>query len=435
MLGYTYLLAACLLGATLIGVRALDNGVARLPVMGYTSYEYRCNVTQDLVRMNAEQVVSLGLKDLGYNYINLDACYAESNRSATGQIVADPSRFAFGMPVLTAEIHGLGLKAGMYGSSGWFSCGGDEPGSFQNEVNDVRHWQLDWGFDFVKIVDCGVPFDDIIREGILGKYQRMADAIAQVAQESGRDPLVLSVSSGGDQFPYLWASRLGHSWRIGKNVDPSWSSIADAINTNSFISWASDYYGHNDMDYLQIGQGGLTFEEEKTHFTAWAFLKSPLIINTDLSKISKQDLSILMNDEIIAVNQDPVVGKAVTPFRWGSDPNYWTSDPARPAQYWSGETQNGTVFMLINTFDAPATMFFNLTESPYIRAGRQYSVRDLWAHADVGVAVHNWTVPAVPSHGVVALLLQDAGDEPNGEGPPCARQANQCVSESGTPAA
>ncbi|KAI0739213.1 glycoside hydrolase [Daedaleopsis nitida] len=407
-------------------VHALDNGVGRLPVMGYTSYHLRCNTTQDQMRMDAERMISLGLKDVGYNYVNFDSCYAESDRSADGQIVADRTRFPLGMPVLTAEIHGLGMKAGVYGSYGWGFCSSDtEPGSFQNELKDVRHWQLDWGFDYLKLVGCKTPYDDVTRQGVVGMFQRTTDAVAQVAQESGRDPLVLNLGIPQQQ-PYLWASRLAQSWRAEANVVPAWSSIAATIHELSFISWSADFYAHNDLDYLQIGLAGLTFEEAKTHFTAWALLKSPLIINTDLSQISDQNLAIFKNEEIIAINQDPLVGRAVTPFRWGANPD-WTNDPARPAQYWSGETQNGTVFMLINVLNTPATLTFNLTESPWIRAGRQYAVRDLWAHADSGIAVRSYTARAVPAHGVVALLLQDAGDEPEGLAPPCAFPNADCT--------
>ncbi|THH03980.1 hypothetical protein EW146_g10301 [Bondarzewia mesenterica] len=178
------------------------------------------------------------------------------------------------------------------------------------------------------------------------------------------------------------------------------------------------------------GNGDLTFEESKTHFTAWALMKSPLLIGTDLPSITSESLEILTNKEIIAISQDPVVGTGVTPFRWGINPD-WTLNASYPAQYWSGKSQNGTVFMLLNFFDEPADMFFSLTESPWIRAGRQYSVRDLWAHTNNGTAVRNFTAKAVPPHGVAALLLQDAGDEPGGIYPPCA-VIEWCMAPNGT---
>jgi len=187
---------------------------------------------------------------------------------------------------------------------------------------------------------------------------------------------------------------------------------------------------NNDMDMLQLGNGGLTFDEAKSHWTAWALMKSPLLIGTNLSAITSDILGILKNTEVLAINQDPVVGESISPFRWGINPD-WTSNSSFPAQYWSGPTQSGTVFMLLNTLNEPATMFFNLTESPWIRAGRQYSVRDLWTHTDNGTAVRNFTATDVPAHGVVALLLKDAGNEPSGIFPACSVWF-QCTDQNGT---
>ncbi|KAF8659071.1 hypothetical protein AX16_001910, partial [Volvariella volvacea WC 439] len=171
-----------------------------------------------------------------------------------------------------------------------------------------------------------------------------------------------------------WGADLGHSWRTTDDIGPNWRSIANIINFNSFITASTDFYGHNDLDMLQLGNGALTYEESKTHFTAWAFMKSPLLIGTNLSRITPEILGVLKNQEILAINQDPVVGKSISPFRWGVNPN-WTSNSTHPAQYWSGPSQNGTVFMLINTLDRAADMTFTLTESPWIRNGRQYAVR------------------------------------------------------------
>ncbi|KAH9848316.1 glycoside hydrolase family 27 protein [Lenzites betulinus] len=410
-------------------VQALDSGVAKLPVLGYNTWNaYHCDINETVVLQAAKLMVSLGLSDVGYEHVNIDDCYAEKNRSASGDIVPDKERFAAGMNDLTDQIHAMGLKAGIYSDSGWFTCQ-LYPGSYQNEARDAKTFQ-DWGFDYLKFDNCAIPYDEIIREGIVGKYQRMANAIADLSKSSGKPPLIFSLCEWGEEQPWLWARRFGQSWRTTGDISPDWGSIANIINQNSFIAWASDFYGHNDMDILEIGNGDLTHDEAKTHFTAWALMKSPLLIGTDLSTITDDDLAILKNEEILAISQDPVVGTSVTPFRWGINPD-WVSNSTHPAQYWSGESQNGTVFMLINTLDSPADMFFSLTESPWIRAGRQYSVRDLWTHTDNGTAVRNFTAHAVPAHGVVALLLKDAGDEPAGSGPPCARP-EWCINQNGT---
>ncbi|KAJ7185889.1 glycoside hydrolase superfamily [Mycena filopes] len=441
MYSFKLLSSIVLLGS----VAALDNGVARLPVLGYNTWNaYQCNIDQDLVLTTAKLVVSLGLQDVGYQYVNIDDCYAEKSRSASGDIVPDKVRFP-NITDLTDQIHALGLKTGivrrasaMHGDSGWFTCAG-YPGSFQNELRDATTFQ-NWGFDYLKYDNCNIPFDDVIREGMVGKFQRMTDALAQLAESSGKPPFVFSLCQWGWSQVWLWGKDLGHSWRVTGDISPQWNSLASIINFNSFITQATDFSGHNDMDMLQLGNGGLTFDEAKSHFTAWALMKSPLLIGTNLSSITPEILGILKNTEILAINQDPVVGKSISPFpgertyvidarillvlsvvltQFTSLQPDWTSDSNFPAQYWSGPTQSGTVFMLLNTLAEPATMFFKLIESPWIRAGRQYSVRDLWTHTDNGTAVRNFTAVNVPAHGVVALLLKDAGDEPGGLSPPC----------------
>ncbi|KAG6377411.1 glycoside hydrolase family 27 protein [Boletus reticuloceps] len=389
---------------------------------------YYCAIDEKLIIKTAELMKSLGLADAGYNHLSLDDCYSEKKRSPEGDIVANQARFPSGMKALTDQIHDLGYKAGIYSDSGWFTCQ-LYPGSYQNEARDIKLFQ-DWGFDYLKYDNCAVPFDNITRENIMGRYERMANAIKDLAESSGRPPLFLSMCQWGREQGWFWARKYGQSWRTTDDIGASWSSVASLINQNSFYTWATDFYGHNDMDMLEVGNGDLTYEETKTHFTAWALMKSPLLIGLHLESASEESLEILTNHEVIAINQDPVVGTSISPFRWGINPNY-VSNKTHPAQYWSGESQNGTIFMLINTLDEPATMFFNLTESPWIRAGTQYNVRDLWTHTDNGTAVRNFTVYDVPAHGVVALLLQDAGDEPEGHWPPCA-VIEWCMGQDGT---
>ncbi|KAI0055502.1 glycoside hydrolase family 27 protein [Artomyces pyxidatus] len=404
------------------------NSDARLPFMGYNTWNYfACDINETIILETAGLLKTLGLADLGYNYMNIDDCWHEPSRSPDGFLVANKERFPSGMKNLTDSIHALGLQAGIYSDSGWFTCQ-MFPGSYQYEARDAQTF-LDWGFDLLKYDNCAEPFDTVIREGMVGKFQRMSEAINELAQSSGKR-LIYSLCQWGREQPWLWAREFGQSWRTTEDIGPEWRYLSSIINQNSFITWASDFYGHNDMDMLEIGNGNLTYDEQKSHFTAWALMKSPLLIGTDLSLLTPEALEILGNREIIAINQDPVVGTSVSPFRWGINPD-WVSNASFPAQYWSGKSQNGTVFMLLNTLDRPADMFFNLTESPWIRAGRQYSVRDLWTHTDNGTAVRNITARGVPAHGVVALLLKDAGDEPSGIFPPCA-VLEWCTAENGT---
>ncbi|KAH9829571.1 glycoside hydrolase superfamily [Rhodofomes roseus] len=415
--------------ATSSGVFALENGVARLPVLGYNTWNaYACNIDENLILETASLMQSLGLQDVGYTHVNLDDCWAEKNRTADGLLAPNAERFPSGFNNLTSQLHDMGFQAGIYEDSGWLTCAG-YPGSYSNELLDATTFQ-NWGFDYLKYDNCYIPFDDVIRQGTYGKYQRMADAIAQLASSSGESPLIYSLCEWGWSQVWIWGTTVGNSWRVDGDIADNWDALANIINLATFITGYTNYYGRNDLDILEVGNGNMTYDENKSHFTAWALLKSPLLIGTNLSAASPDIIGILKNTEILAINQDPTVGMSISPFRWGINPD-WTSNSSYPAQYWSGPSENGTVFMLLNTLDEPANMFFNLTESPWIRAGRQYSVRDLWTHTDNGTAVRNFTAAAVPPHGVVALLLQDAGDEPAGILPLCAVYY-QCSSENGT---
>ena len=262
----------------------------------------------------------------------------------------------------------------------------------------------------------------------------MSDAIAEFAEQSGCT-FEFSLCEWGWQQPWIWGRRLAQAWRIDGDIKPYWSAIAAIIDQASFQYWATDFYSHNDMDILEVGNtglgtppGNLTYNEAKSHFTAWALLKSPLIIGTDLSKATAETLEILGNTDLIKINQDPDVGQSISPFRWGINADF-VSNASHPAEYWSGNSSYGVIFMILNSQDSPQRMFFNLTESWAIRAGRQYSVYDMWEHKHTGVAVRyvcqvlgwikslnnvplrNMTVH-LPAHGVAALLLNDDGPEP-----------------------
>ncbi|KXN84641.1 putative alpha-galactosidase B [Leucoagaricus sp. SymC.cos] len=399
---------------------------------------FQCNIDEDLILETAYLMQSLGLQDAGYSYVNIDDCYAEKNRSQGGDIIEDRVRFKNGMKKLNEGVHALGFKTGIYGDSGWFTCGG-YPGSWGNELHDLRTF-ANWGFDYLKYDNCAIPYDSITRTGIVGKYQRMADAVKQVAKETRKPPIVFSLCEWGWSQVWLWGAELGQSWRTTGDIAPKWESLTFIINFNSFITQATDFYGRNDLDmvtdeYFLSGNGGLTYEEAKSHFTAWALMKSPLLVGCTLPSAASYHLSCYLNcqdrhQQILGINQDSVVGKSISPFRWGINPD-WTSNSTHPAQYWSGPCKDGIVFMLLNTLDEPATMTFNLTESPWIRAGRQYTVRDLWMHTDNGTAIRNFTAHDVPPHGVVALLLKDADDEPEGLFPECSVWW-QCTDRNGT---
>lgn len=237
-----------------------------------------------------------------------------------------------------------------------------------------------------------IPADNITQDSMVGRFTRMSDAIAEFAARTNVT-FQYSLCQWGWNQPYIWGRRIAQSWRNTGDIRPTWTALAAIINTASFHSEAANFFGHNDLDLLEVGNtgqgtppGNLTFDEAKSHFTAWALLKSPLFISTDLRNASEETFEILGNKDIIKINQDPIVGESLTPFRWGVNDNY-VSNATHPAEYWSGNSSYGIVFMVLNSLDSPQQMSFNLTESWAIRTGRQYSAYDLWKHEVTGVAV------------------------------------------------
>ncbi|KAK4238541.1 putative alpha-galactosidase B [Achaetomium macrosporum] len=420
-------MAALLLGLLCLcgtGATALDNGVGKLPALGFNTWNlYQCDYTADVLLAQAQAMVDKGLVKAGYQTFMLDDCYSLKERDSNGRIVADPAKFPKGMRDFTKSLSKLGFKAGIYSDAGYYTCAG-YPGSYGNEALDLETF-AEWGFSYLKYDNCYIPFDNVTQQNVYGRYERMSNAIRARAQKTRSAPVQLALCEWGWQQPWIWARRLGQSWRITGDIRPWWSSLASIINQASFIASATDFYGHNDMDILEVGNtgrgappGNLTFDEAKSHFTAWALLKSPLLISSDMEAASQETIEILGNQDILKINQDLNVGESIAPFRWGSNADF-TWDPAHPAEYWTGNSSYGVVFMVLNTHDTARHMSFNLTESWAIRAGRVYSVYDMWSHTHNGTAGRRIDL-TLPPHGVAALLLNDAGPEPSGLEPYCA---------------
>ncbi|KAF2648755.1 glycoside hydrolase family 27 protein [Lophiostoma macrostomum CBS 122681] len=385
------------LNILLSSVVAISNGVGKLPKMGYNTFNaFGCNYNEENVSAIAQSMTEEGLVEAGYNSIIFDDCFTMKERSNIGELQEDYERFPSGMRNLTDRLKELGISASAYSDAGYKTCGG-YPGSYGHEEQDLRTFRK-WGFDYLKYDNCYIPFDNITQENVYGRYARMANTIAAEAMETKNAPFWFSLCEWGWQQP--------------------WSALTAIIDNASFHYWATNFYGHNDMDILEVGNtgqgdpvGNLTIDEAKSYFTAWALLKSPLLISTNLVNASQEAREILKNHDLIKINQDPNVGESISPFRWGNNQPDYVSNATHPAQFWSGNSSYGVVFMLLNTLDTQQDMFVNLTESWAIRAGRLYDVFDMWTHTRNGTVMRNMTV-TLPPHGVAALLLNDAGPEP-----------------------
>lgn len=172
---------------------------------------------------------------------------------------------------------------------------------------------------------------------------------------------------------------------------------------NSFILNDVDFWGHPDPDMLEVGNEGLTTAEERTHFAFWAAMKSPLLIGTNLETASADAKSILLNRYLLAFNQDDVYGAPAKPYKWGTNPDY-TFNATHPAEFWSGESQAGTLVLMLNTLAESRNMTVDFAEVPQLDTDTTYSVLDIWTGEELGSSNSGVTVE-VPSHDTAALLF------------------------------
>lgn len=278
-------------------------GLALTPPMGWNSWnKFACNVDETLIRQMADAMVSTGMKDAGYVYINIDDCW-HGERDSLGFIHPDGKRFPSGIKALADYVHAKGLKIGLYSDAGSQTCGG-RPGSRGYEFQDAMTY-ASWGIDYLKYDWCNT-------EGLMaeGAYKTIAAAL----KKAGR-PIVLSICEWGHDKPWIWGPAVGHLWRTTGDIYNCFDCIKDH---GSWKAWGVMQIldkqdglrkyagpGHwNDPDMLEVGNGALTESEDRAHFSMWAMLAAPLIAGNDLRSMNKHTTSVLTNTDVIAVNQD-----------------------------------------------------------------------------------------------------------------------------------
>lgn len=285
------------------GVFEQETGRSFLPpLMGWSSWNtYRVNISEELIKNQADALVRQGLKDVGYIYVNIDDGFF-GGRDEQGQMTYHRERFPNGMKVVSDYIHSLGLKAGIYAEAGDNTCGsiydddkkGIGSGLYGHEQADMNLFLKDWNYDFIKIDYCGALELGLEEEQ---RYQTICDAIRQ----TGRTDVSINICRWA--FPGTWAARLARSWRISPDITPHWNSVKNIIHKNLYLSAYAGEGHYNDMDMLEIGRG-LKFNEEIVHFGMWCIMSSPLLIGCDLATIPEPSLRLLKNRELIALNQD-----------------------------------------------------------------------------------------------------------------------------------
>ncbi len=370
---------------------ALDNGLARTPPMGWNSWNKcaRKGLNEKVVRETADAMASNGMKDAGYQFVIRDDCW-QTGRDAAGNILADAERFPSGIKALADYVHGKGLKLGIYTDVGTMTCA-KRPGSIGHEYQDAKQYAA-WGVDYLKEDWCNT----LPGQNSESSYTLMRNALA----ESGR-PIVFSICEWGSTKPWLWAGPVGNLWRSTPDIQDCWDckrtwggggvvQILDLMN--GLESYAGP--GHwNDPDMLEVGNGGMTKEEYRTHFSMWAMFAAPLLAGNDVANMTADTKEILLNKDVIAVDQDALGQQGRRVKKTGD------------LEVWSKQLQDGgRAVALLNRSAATAKISVAWTDIGYPDAVSA-NVQDLWTKKESS-AVKSGYSAEVPSHGVVMVRVK-----------------------------
>jgi alpha-galactosidase len=369
--------------------------LALTPPMGWNSWnKFACNVSEDLIKGMADAVVKSGMKDAGYVYVNIDDCWQVS-RDANANIVADPQRFPHGMKAVGDYIHSLGLKFGVYSDAGSKTCAG-RPGGLGHEYQDALQ-SAAWGVDYLKYDWCNTTTQDA-----KASYANIRAAL----DASGR-PIVLSICEWGKAQPWLWGKEVGGNlWRATGDINDRWGGqekwkdgTCCSNGVTAIIDQEAPLYsyagpGHwNDPDMLEVGNGGMTDVEYRSHFSLWAILAAPLIAGNDLRNMRPEIRDILTNKEVIAVDQDALGRQGERVAKNGD------------LEVWAKQLKDGSrAVVLLNRGAAEQQVSASWQDLGYPNS-LTASIRDLWQHKDLGKITGKFSAP-VASHGVVMITVK-----------------------------
>ena len=384
--------------------RALDNGVARTPPMGWNTWNtFGCNINETLIRQTADAIVANGLRDLGYKYVVVDDCWFNPNRDAQGNLQAHPQRFPSGMKALGDYLHARGLLFGIYQVPLDKTCaqvGGTFPGatgSLNHEYQDARQFAA-WGVDYLKYDWCsgtGTINDQVARFGI------MRDALAS----TGR-PIVYSINPNSYHAktgPLRNWSDVANLWRTTEDITNAWNTgqtngypmgIQNIVDVTVPLAGYAAPGGFNDPDMLEVGNGGMNDTEMRSHFALWSMLAAPLMMGNDVRSASAATLAILRNANLVAINQDTLGRQAVQVSFDGT-----RRVLAKPLA-------NGDVAVaLFNQGGSTTTV--STTAAAIGKSGSSFTLRDAWTDA---TSTSTGTISAsVPAHGTVVYRVSGGG--------------------------
>lgn len=291
------------------------------PLMGWSSWNtFAVDISERLICETAQTMAENGLRDAGYLYVNIDDGFFDGH-DENGKLRIHPERFPNGLGCVADRIHSLGLRAGIYSDAGADTCGsgysgdtgGRGSGLYGHDRDDCRFYFRDCGFDFIKVDYCGGGWLNLDEKK---RYTEIAEAV----REAGGGKVRLNICRW--RFPGTWAASIADSWRTTEDIRANWRSVRGIISQNLYLSAFASPGHYNDMDMLEvghrvgttktgfsmIGDTGLTWEEEKTHFGMWCMLSSPLLIGCDVRTIPRETKDLVTNPYLVSMDQNRGLG-------------------------------------------------------------------------------------------------------------------------------
>jgi alpha-galactosidase len=390
--------------------------LALTPHMGWNSwYVWENHVTDKIMREAADAMVSSGMADHGYSYVNIDDCWSVKPGSKDSSLLGEPRdkngminsnpRFP-DMKSMTDYIHSRGLKAGIYTSPGPFTCAG-HISAYKFEEQDVARY-VEWGYDFLKYDWCS--YSSVGRRDTLPDLQKPYILIGEILKKQKRD-IVLNLCQYGMGEVWKWGKEVGgNSWRTAGDLGGSFEGIGTALFRDGFDVYSKNELhlyggpgGWNDPDYLLLGYLSnwngqtvptpLTPNEQYTHVSLWSILAAPLIFSGDITRVDDFTLSLLTNDEIIDVDQDPMGKPGFRVVKSGD------------SEVWMRNLEDGSIAVgLFNRGEEPVKVTAYWSD---LKISGKQKVRDLWRQKDIGSYKDKYTAK-VERHGVVMLKLSPA---------------------------
>eukprot|EP00357_Protocruzia_adherens_P023002 CAMPEP_0115006964 /NCGR_PEP_ID=MMETSP0216-20121206/20844_1 /TAXON_ID=223996 /ORGANISM="Protocruzia adherens, Strain Boccale" /LENGTH=401 /DNA_ID=CAMNT_0002373709 /DNA_START=69 /DNA_END=1271 /DNA_ORIENTATION=+ len=386
------------LGLFLVSSYGLDDGMWPTPLMGWNSYNsFKHALNETTARETADLLVSLGLRDLKYQYLIIDDGWQAAERDSDGNLQADVAKFPNGIPSLVDYVHSKGLKIGLYSDAGYRACLQDVPGSLGQELKDMT-LLAKWKVDYLKYDNCFPAdrkhlynfnyLDSIINFPVFvqtpperERFGAMGDTLKKLKPEW---PITFELCLYGFDHVEEWGPTTGHHWRINTDPKDNWFSLVwnfDTTDEDRLALNQGPTLGWNYVGEMFTVCGGMSDIEYKTAFGWHAIVKTPLVLGTDLRTIKKGDYghSLMTNPGVIAISQDPLGKQARCVFqcsRGFTSPfhkNFWAS-----VQIWQGPLSNDSwIIMVVNRYFHSQAFEFDWEEDAQIPIGT-YELYDVW---------------------------------------------------------